>query len=53
MAEVIDATPAEVPVAIIPRATQCSDGFASLNAVSLRDVFDSRAVVMQSFPFFF
>ena len=51
-AEVIDATPAEVPVAFIPRATQYSDAFASLDAVSLRDVFDSRAFVMQSVPFF-
>ena len=50
--EVIDATPAEVPVAFIPRATQYSDAFASLDGVSLRDVFDSRAVVMQSVPFF-
>ena len=45
--EVIDATPAEVPVAFIPRATQYSDAFASLDRVSLRDVFDSRAVVMR------
>ena len=50
--EVIDATPAEVPVAFIPRATQYSDAFASLDGVSLRDVFDSRAVVMQSVLFF-
>ena len=35
-AEVMDATPAEVLVAFIPRATQYSDAFASLDGVCLR-----------------
>ena len=52
VAEVVDATPAEAPVEFAPRATQYSESLACLDGVSLRDVFDTRAVVMHSVPFF-
>ena len=50
--EVVDATPAEAPVDFAPRATQYSEALACLDGVSLRDVFDTRAVVMHSALFF-
>ena len=50
--EVVDATRAEAPVDFAPRTTQKSEGLACLDGVSLRDVFDTRAVVMHSVPFF-
>ena len=42
----IDATPAEAPIDFAPEA------LASLDGVSLRDMFDTRAVVVHSVPFF-
>ena len=50
--EVIDPTPEAPPLAIIPRFTQHVDAFASLDGVTLRDVFDTKASVMHSVPHF-
>ena len=52
VAEVVDATPAEAPVNFAPRASQYSESLVCLDGVRLRDVFDTRAVVMHSVPFF-
>ena len=38
----IDPTPEEAPVAFVPGATQDVDAFASVDGVTLRDVFDAR-----------
>ena len=50
--EVINPTPEAPPLAFIPRVTQHVDAFASLDGVTLRDVFDTRASVMHSVPYF-
>ena len=50
--EVIDPTPEAPPLTFIPRVTQHVDAFASLDGVTLRDVFDTRASVMHSVPHF-
>ena len=50
--EVIDPTPEAPPLAFIPRVTQHVDAFASLDGVTLRDVFDTRVSVTHSVPHF-
>ena len=50
--EVIDPTLEAPPLAFIPRVTQHVDASASLDGVMLRDVFDTRASVMHSVPYF-
>ena len=44
--------PAEALVDFVPRATHYSEALASLDGVTLKDVSDTRAVVMHSIPFF-